>query len=101
MGRGSGFVKFLVAPALCAVFGFFVLGPYLGRSPKLKKMVEKATQFVPKGPVATSVPDPSETVSSEPPTSDPKPNVSVDVKPLPDEPTSPRPHRRRRHSSND
>ncbi len=102
MGRGSGFFKFLVAPAVCVLLGFYLVGPYLGRSPKLKKMVEKATEFVPKGPVATSASDPSESAGPEAPASDPKPAVSVDVKPLPDESApSSKPRRRRRHPSND
>jgi hypothetical protein len=98
MGRGSGFVKFLVVPAAVAAIGFFVLGPYLGRSPKLTKMVrEKAAQFV---PGVTQTPN-----TLEPPAGQdraettPSSQVSVDVRPLPDSAPAETPRRRRRHSN--
>ena len=98
MGRGSGFVKFLVVPACFALVGFFLVGPYLGRSPKLSKMVrEKAAQFVPGATEAPTIPPPS---STEDQTEKPStPEVSVDVRPLPNETPTETPRRRRRHSS--
>lgn len=104
MGRGSSFVKYVVVPIVCGLLGFYWLGPYLGRNPKTKGILDKASQFVPNRPKATAsnptdppeTPATPETPTPEATTSKPS-GVSVEVHPVPDE-EAPR-HRRRRRSS--
>ena len=85
MGRIPGTVKWLLAPALAAFFGYAVIGPRMAG--KVKKAVQEQ--------VGKLAPD------AEGPATPPPPATTVEARPLAEtrpEEKEPRPRRRRRHA---